>query len=49
MTGAKGMMLTVLLTLMVDKLHDGTPGRDGTYQHTPKHLVGIIVAWIEKM
>ena len=32
MPGAKGMMLAVLLTLMAGKLHDGTPGRDGTYQ-----------------
>ena len=32
MPDAKGMMLAVLLTLMADKLHDGTPGRDGTYQ-----------------
>ena len=32
MPGAKGMMLAVLLTVMAGKLHDGTPGRDGTYQ-----------------
>ena len=32
MSGTKGMMLTVLLTLMAGKMHDGTPGRDGTYQ-----------------
>ena len=32
MPGAKGMMLAVLLTLMAGKLHDGTPGLDGTYQ-----------------
>ena len=26
------MMLVVLLTLMAGKMHDTTPGRDGTYQ-----------------
>jgi hypothetical protein len=31
MPGAKGMMLTVLLTLMVGRLHDATPTRDGNH------------------
>ena len=31
MPGAKGMMLAVLLTLMVGRLHDATPTRDGNY------------------
>jgi hypothetical protein len=31
MSGAKGMILSVLLTLMADKMHDGTPSRDGIY------------------
>jgi hypothetical protein len=31
MPGSTGMMLAVMLTLMVGKLHDATPTRDGNH------------------